>query len=78
VPESGATTPNADGRRCRREERTRRGVTAAVALARAPGLRVDDPRVLNDLFSLMVHLRPTPVVAQGRSACEEEFIHEQQ
>jgi phosphotransferase family enzyme len=48
----------------RRRERSRRAVAAAVALARENGLRVEEPAVLNDLFSLMVHLRPAPVVAR--------------
>jgi Ser/Thr protein kinase RdoA (MazF antagonist) len=39
-------------------------VAAAAALARAHGLRVEEPTVLADLFSLMVHLRPAPVVAR--------------
>jgi hypothetical protein len=34
-----------------------------VALARENGLRVAEPTVLADLFSLMVHLMPAPVVA---------------
>jgi hypothetical protein len=51
-------------RRRLREERSQRAVAAAVALARENGLRVEEPTVLNDLFSLMVHLRPAPVVAR--------------
>jgi hypothetical protein len=47
-----------------REERSRRAVAAAGALAREHGLRVEEPVVLNDLFSLMVHLKPAPVVAR--------------
>jgi hypothetical protein len=47
-----------------REERSRQAVAIAVALARENGLRVEEPPVLNDLFSLMVHLRPAPVVAR--------------
>jgi hypothetical protein len=45
-------------------QRSQRALSAAVTLARANGLRVDEPVVLNDLFSLMVHLRPAPVVAR--------------
>jgi len=41
----------------------RRAVAAAVAVARAHGLRVDEPVVLADQFSVQVHLTPTPVVA---------------
>jgi Ser/Thr protein kinase RdoA (MazF antagonist) len=48
----------------RRKECSQRAVAAAVALAREYGLRVGEPVVLNDLFSLMVHLRPAPVVAR--------------
>ncbi len=48
----------------RREERSRRAVAAAVSLAREHGLRVEDPVVLGDLFSLMVHLKPAPIVAR--------------
>jgi hypothetical protein len=39
-------------------------VAAAAALAHAHGLRVEERAVLNDLFSVMVHLRPAPVVAR--------------
>ena len=51
-------------RRRIREECRRRAVNAAVAHARKNGLRVEEPTVLNDLFSLMVHLKPAPVVAR--------------
>jgi hypothetical protein len=47
-----------------REERSRQAVSIAVALARENGLHVEEPTILNDLFSLMVHLRPAPVVAR--------------
>jgi hypothetical protein len=47
-----------------REDRSRRAVEAAAGLAREHGLRVGEPRVLADLFSLMVHLQPSPVVAR--------------
>jgi Phosphotransferase enzyme family len=39
-------------------------VAAAVSLARSHGLAVEEPTVLADLFSVMVHLRPAPVVAR--------------
>src|SRR5688500_19947970 len=55
--------PAGSGER-RRRERSRRAVAAAAALARENGLRVGEPTVLNDLFSLMVHLKPAPVVAR--------------
>lgn len=48
----------------RRADLTRRAVAAAVAAARTHGLDVQDPVVLNDLFSVTVHLRPAPVVAR--------------
>lgn len=51
-------------RQRRRTARSRRAVSAAVRVARRHGLRVDEPTVLADLFSLMVHLRPAPVVAR--------------
>jgi hypothetical protein len=35
-----------------------------MSLAREHGLRVEEPAILNDLFSLMVHLKPAPVVAR--------------
>jgi hypothetical protein len=52
-----------DPRPARRAEMTRRAVSAAVAVAREHGLRVDDPVILNDRFSVQVHLAPVPVVA---------------
>ncbi|HEX2300839.1 MAG TPA: aminoglycoside phosphotransferase family protein [Pseudonocardiaceae bacterium] len=53
-----------DERQRLRTERSRRAVAAAMALARRRGLRVEEPTVLADLFSVMVHLRPAPVVAR--------------
>jgi hypothetical protein len=47
-----------------RDDRSRRAVAAAVALARTHGLLVEEPTVLADLFSVMVHLQPAPVVAR--------------
>jgi hypothetical protein len=46
------------------QERRDRAVEAAVALARAHGLRVDEPAILADAYSVRVHLRPAPVVAR--------------
>jgi Phosphotransferase enzyme family len=37
---------------------------AALSLARAHGLAVEEPVVLRDLSNLLVHLRPSPVVAR--------------
>lgn len=44
--------------------RTERAVTAAAAVARDGGLTVTEPEVLYDVFSVVVHLRPSPVVAR--------------
>jgi hypothetical protein len=44
--------------------RSDQAVATVVAAAREHGLRIEEPVVLNDLFSLMVHLRPAPVVAR--------------
>jgi hypothetical protein len=44
--------------------RTSRAVSAAVAAATDLGLRVTEPRVLHDVFSVVVHLSPAPVVAR--------------
>lgn len=50
--------------RAERERVAAAAVNAAVGIARDHGLRVDDPVVLHDLFSVRVHLRPAPVVAR--------------
>lgn len=44
--------------------RTDRAVTAAVGAGRDLGLTVTDPRVLYDVFSVIVHLSPAPVVVR--------------
>jgi hypothetical protein len=44
--------------------RTRRAVTSASTAARELGLRVNDPKVLHDVFSVVVHLAPSSVVAR--------------
>jgi phosphotransferase family enzyme len=44
--------------------RTRRAVAAASAAGRALGLHVAEGRVLHDMFSVVVHLAPSPVVAR--------------
>ncbi|MGH3982651.1 MAG: aminoglycoside phosphotransferase family protein [Pseudonocardiaceae bacterium] len=44
--------------------RTDRAVTAAVEAGRGLGLAVTDPRVLSDVFSVIVHLSPAPVVVR--------------
>jgi hypothetical protein len=38
-------------------------VAAAAAVARGQGVRCDDPIVLRDAWHVLVHLRPSPVVA---------------
>jgi hypothetical protein len=45
-------------------DRVSRAVAAAVAVARAHGLPVEDPVLLNDGANAVVHLRPAPVVAR--------------
>ncbi|MGW0846706.1 phosphotransferase [Streptomyces sp. NPDC002787] len=44
--------------------RTSAAVEAAVAAGRELGLTVTDPTVLHDVFSVVVHLAPSPVVAR--------------
>jgi len=44
--------------------RTARAVAAATAAGQAMGLRVGEPRVLYDVFSVIVHLAPAPVVVR--------------
>ena len=44
--------------------RTARAVDAATVAGRDLGLAVDDPRVLYDVFSVIVHLAPAPVVVR--------------
>ncbi|MEV7231897.1 phosphotransferase [Polymorphospora sp. NPDC051019] len=45
-------------------DRTSRAVDAAVRAGRGLGLTVTDARVLYDVFSVVVHLAPSPVVAR--------------
>ena len=42
-------------------------VAAAQAVAREQGIRCDDPVVLRDAWHILVHLRPSPVVARVSS-----------
>lgn len=44
--------------------RVRPAVAAAVSVAARHGVRVADPVVLKDSFSIRVHLRPAPIVAR--------------
>lgn len=46
------------------EELSVRALRAAVAVARELGLAVTDPEILRDRGNLIVHLRPSPVVAR--------------
>ncbi|NLU70535.1 phosphotransferase [Streptomyces sp. HNM0574] len=55
---SDALTPE------QRARRTAAAVDAAVAAGRGLGLTVTDGTVLHDLFSVVVHLAPAPVVAR--------------
>jgi Phosphotransferase enzyme family len=63
MPEPVVPTAPVDRRAARRADVSRRAVAAAVAVARDHGLRVDEPVVLADQFSVQVHLAPAPVVA---------------
>ncbi|MGP3683272.1 phosphotransferase family protein [Streptomyces sp. IBSNAI002] len=47
-----------------RADRTSAAVEAAVEAGRGLGLTVTEPTVLHDLFSVVVHLAPAPVVAR--------------
>lgn len=44
--------------------RTQRALAAVTAAGRELGLTVDDPTILHDAFSVVVHLAPSPVVAR--------------
>jgi hypothetical protein len=44
--------------------RTARAVAAAASAGRDLGLHIDQPRVLYDVFSVIVHLAPAPVVVR--------------
>jgi hypothetical protein len=46
------------------EGRSARAVSAASEVARSLGLTVTEPKVLHDVFSVVVHLAPAPVVAR--------------
>lgn len=49
-------------------ERRGRAVDAAVAAARAHGVAVNEPRILQDWNDTIVHLSPAPVVARVRTS----------
>lgn len=46
------------------EARTARAIAAATSAGRALGLDVAEPKVLHDVFSVVVHLAPSPVVVR--------------
>lgn len=43
---------------------TAKAIAAAVSVASAQGVKIDDPQVLANAYSLRVHLRPAPIVAR--------------
>ena len=51
-----------------------RGVDATVEVARRLGVRVDDPVVVRDLGSTVVHLSPSPFLHPGRFVFFFRFI----
>lgn len=63
---SAADTPDIRGVLSAAElaARRERAVRAAVTAAAAHGVRSEQPAVLHDLFSVVVHLRPHPVVVR--------------
>lgn len=50
---------------------TTQAVATAVAVARAHGLRVDDPQVLAEGYSVRVHVAPSPVVVRVPTVAAE-------
>ncbi len=55
-------------------DRTARAVAAAAAAGADLGLRIDEPRVLYDLFSVIVHLEPEPVVVRVPTVLPPSYI----
>ncbi len=55
-------------------DRTERAVRAAQSAARRLGLAVDAPRVLHDVFSVVVHLAPAPVVVRVPTVLPPAFV----
>ena len=53
--------------------RTARAVAAAVDAGRSLGLTVSEPKVLHDVFSVVVQLAPTPVVARVPAVLPREL-----
>ncbi|POX38785.1 aminoglycoside phosphotransferase [Streptomyces sp. Ru73] len=58
------TNPQSDISGTPLSERAERAVRIAVGAGRRLGLRADEPRVLHDMFNVLVHLAPHPVVAR--------------
>ncbi len=49
---------------------TQSAVAAAVAAARAQGVRCDEPVVLRDAWHVLVHLAPSPIVARASTSLD--------
>ncbi len=60
------------------KDRTHRAVAAAVGAARELGLHVEQPIVLHDVFSVVVHLGPEPVVARIPVVSTSSLLPERQ
>ncbi len=58
--------------------RTARAVAAATAAAEDLGLHVAEPRVLYDVFSVIVHLAPSPVVARVPTVLPPSYLRSPQ
>lgn len=43
---------------------TAKAIAAAVSVASAQGVKIDDPQILANAYSQQVHLRPAPIVAR--------------
>jgi Phosphotransferase enzyme family len=54
--------------------RTSRAVAAATAAGRDLGLVVEEPRVLYDVFSVVVHLAPAPVVVRVPTVLPPSYV----
>jgi hypothetical protein len=54
--------------------RTARAVSAAIAAAHDLGLSVSEPRVLYDVFSVIVHLAPAPVVVRVPTVLPPSYV----
>ncbi|MCS7481187.1 phosphotransferase [Umezawaea endophytica] len=56
-----------------RTARTARALAAATGAGRDLGLEVTDPKVLHDVFSVVVHLAPSPVVVRVPTVLPPSF-----